>query len=70
MLTEREKDVIKLAFLPRKEVAKILGISISSVRTHYNNAFNKLCVMNRAEAILKALMYGELAIEDFTVCQE
>lgn len=65
MLTEREKEVIKLAYLPRNEVAKSLGISLATVRTHYASAFNKLCVYNRAEAIIKALLIGELTIEDF-----
>lgn len=65
MLTEREKEVIKLAYLSRNEVAKQLGISLSTVRTHYASAFNKLCVYNRAEALLKALLIGELTIEDF-----
>jgi DNA-binding CsgD family transcriptional regulator len=48
-LSEREREVAELAAcgLHDKEIARRLGISITTVRTHIDHAFRKLGVTNR-----------------------
>jgi DNA-binding NarL/FixJ family response regulator len=55
-LTTREQEVLqKLSqgFL-YKEIARSLGISIETVRTHVRNIYEKLQVRTRTEALNKA----------------
>lgn len=55
VLTVRERDVIRClvdAGLSNSEMAKALGISQSTIKFHLGNAFKKLGVSNRTEAIL------------------
>lgn len=56
LLTEKEKLVLKhiQLGLSNKEIAKQLNISLSTVKTHINNLYNKLEVTNRVLAIQKA----------------
>lgn len=56
LLTERETDVLRCISLGQttKEVARALGISPSTVRTHVENVFHKLNCTTRAAATLKA----------------
>lgn len=55
-LTKREIDIIRLLQNGRtnKQIAVTLGISENTVRNHMHNAFEKLNVKNRAQAIAKA----------------
>ena len=48
-LSAREREVCELAAcgLPDKEIARRLGISITTIRTHLDHAFRKLGVTNR-----------------------
>lgn len=51
-ITPREREVIELAgqHLMNKEIAKRLGISISTVKGHVHNALQKLGVDSRYKA--------------------
>ena|GEM_PF-1241892 len=55
-LSSREIDIIRLLQNGRtnKQIAISLGISENTVRNHMHNAFEKLNVKNRAQAIAKA----------------
>ena len=56
-LTPREDDILQnlaRGFL-YKEIAEQLGISITTVRTHLRNIYEKLQVQNRTEAVVKFL---------------
>jgi transcriptional regulator EpsA len=55
-LSSREIDIIRLLQNGRtnKQIAITLGISENTVRNHMHNAFEKLNVKNRAQAIAKA----------------
>lgn len=50
-LTERERDVVRLVAKGCRDhdIARILGISFGTVRTHINNAMSKQGCANRAE---------------------
>lgn len=55
-LTDREREI--LAYIARgdtnPEIAEQLTISLKTVRNHVSNIFNKLQVVNRAQAALRA----------------
>lgn len=54
-LTTREQDTARLVMLglPDKEIARALGISSTTVRTHLENAFRKVGVSSRAGLVHK-----------------
>lgn len=59
-LSERETEVLRRISMggSNKEVARQLGISPSTVRTHVESVFRKLQCTTRAAATLKALTLG------------
>jgi DNA-binding NarL/FixJ family response regulator len=59
-LTEREGEILGLLAQHRSnaEIAEKLSISIKTVRNHVSNIFNKLQVIDRAQAILRAKEAG------------
>ena len=58
-LTEREREVINLVCegLKNKEIAKLLFISLTTVRHHLTSIFSKLDVASRFELIIFALRH-------------
>ena len=60
--TSRERDVLLLLSegLTYKQIAARLGNSPSTVRTHLNNVYQKLGVVDRAQAVLLAKQRGWL----------
>ncbi len=50
--------------LQNKEIGALLNISEKTVRNHLNNAFLKLDVKTRTEAIVKAIQKGILTLEE------
>lgn len=64
MLTEREKQVLKLLCLPNSEIAQRLCITAITVKSHVRNIFNKLTCSNRAEAITKAIKKGIIQADE------
>jgi DNA-binding NarL/FixJ family response regulator len=59
-LTDRESDVLRLVTkgYSNKVIARELGITISTVKTHLRNIFRKLGVEDRAQVIIKAIKEG------------
>ena len=57
MLTWREMEILKWAKEGKTnwEISKILGISERTVKFHFSNIFQKMDVVNRGQAIAKAL---------------
>lgn len=60
-LTRRELDILRLvgAGLGNKEIAGQLGMSVSTVRTHLNSAYEKLGLESRVELALYASHLSE-----------
>lgn len=60
-LTARERDVLELLAggCLYKEICDRLGISLSTVRTHLRNIYDKLHVQSRTEAAVKFLQSSE-----------
>ncbi len=59
-LTSREEEVLDMLTQGHnyKDVAKLLFISETTVKTHVNNIFQKLQVKDRTQAVLYALNHG------------
>lgn len=55
-LSRREREVLELLAAGRryKEIGPAIGMAESTVRTHINNAYKKLGVVDRAQAVLLA----------------
>lgn len=55
-LTERELEVLKLIAegLSNYDIAARLFLGVSTVKTHVNRIFSKLCVKNRTQAVARA----------------
>lgn len=60
LLSEREQEILRLIArgLSNKEIAKALGISPSTVKTHVESLLEKLGASDRTEAAVKALRGG------------
>ncbi len=61
-LTPREREILTLAAEGRSapEIARILFLSPSTIKTHLSNIYDKLEVNDRAAAVAKALREGVL----------
>ena len=67
-LTDRELDVLRQlavnAQYTCERIADVLGIGLSSVKTHMKNLYKKLDVHSKTEAVLEALKLGLLSLAD------
>lgn len=61
-LTARESDTLRLIArgYSYKEVADMLGVSVSTIQTHIKNMYRKLSVNSRSEAVFEAQALGLL----------
>jgi ATP/maltotriose-dependent transcriptional regulator MalT len=59
-LTPRELEVLALAAcgLTGRELADELVVSPATIKTHFDNVYDKLGVRNRAGAVAKAMRLG------------
>jgi DNA-binding NarL/FixJ family response regulator len=64
-LTERETEVLRLVArgLSNKEVARAIGRTDETVKIHLKNAFAKLAVADRTEAVTVALTRGLIHLD-------
>lgn len=57
-ITEREKEILKLAIFSNKVIAEKLHLSIYTVKTYFNHMFNNFDCANRTELLFKAIKQG------------
>lgn len=64
-LTQRENDILAMLGkgFSNKELARLLGLSSDTVKTHLKNLFRKLHVSDRAEAVREAIHRGFLHLD-------
>ena len=63
-LTKRELEVLKLSGYTRKEIAKRLCLSISTVQDHFTNIRRNLKVNSKEQSLIIALRGGFIGVED------
>jgi DNA-binding NarL/FixJ family response regulator len=65
-LSDREMEVLREAArgLANKDIARRLNLSVRTIHTHLGNAFNKLGVGSRTEAVLLALRRGWISLDE------
>lgn len=66
-LTKREKEILLLAIHSTPIISKRLTISQSTIKTHFQNIFNKLEIKGRFKALLKALKYKQIQLDDISL---
>ena len=68
LLTERERDILRLAAcgMSNARIAVRLSVSVRTVQAHLTNIFNKLGVGSRTEAVIAGLRRGLLHLEDLS----
>lgn len=64
MLSDREKEILALAGLSNREIAKLLHISTGTVQRCFSDMLTKYKVKNRTMLLLKAIKEKELHIVD------
>lgn len=64
MLSDREREILSLACLSNKQIAKKLNISYKTVERYFANMLAKYNVKNRTMLLLKAIKDGELQVID------
>jgi DNA-binding NarL/FixJ family response regulator len=62
-LTPRETHVVSLiaAGVPNKEIARRLGLSMNTVKSHIRTAYRSMGVTSRTQAVLWAVEHGVTA---------
>lgn len=65
-LSKREMEVLRLAAkgITNMEIANELVLSVRTVQGHLSNIFSKMHVGSRTEAVIQALRWGWLSLED------
>ena len=65
-LTEREVEVLRLVAkgLENKDIARVIGRRVGTVKVHLKNILQKLGVAHRTEAVTLALQRGIIHLDD------
>lgn len=65
MLSDREREILSLACLSNRQIAKKLNISWTTVQRSFSTMFEKYGEKNRIMLLLKAIKDGEFADSGF-----
>ena len=66
-LTPREQEILTMLArggLSNKQIADELNLGMRTVKSHLADVFSKLNVYSRTEAVIMALRYGFIKVED------
>lgn len=63
-ITVREKEILKLILFSRRDIAQKLSLSLSTVKTHLINLFNKIGGNNKTEVLVIALKTGIITLDE------
>ncbi|HEX6481564.1 MAG TPA: response regulator transcription factor [Ktedonobacteraceae bacterium] len=68
-LSEREREVLRRLALghTNREIAEEMMISPETVKTHVGNILSKLHLVHRTQAVVYALKYGLISLEDINL---
>src|SRR5918992_3013483 len=72
VLSTREMEVLLLASrgLSNNQIARALGLAAGTVKRHLSNAYEKMAVHSRGEAVRRALSEGWVTIQEITQEEE
>ena len=60
MLSDREREILSLACLSNKQIAKKLNVSYKTVERYFADMFAKTDTARRTELLMKAIEAGEI----------
>jgi DNA-binding NarL/FixJ family response regulator len=65
-LSQREAEILRLAAngISTQDIAKVLFVSVRTVKAHFTNIFNKMGVKCRTDAIVKGIREGYIMLDD------
>jgi NarL family two-component system response regulator LiaR len=65
-LSQREAEVLRLAAngMSTQDIARVLFVSVRTVKAHFTNVFNKMGVRCRTDAIVKGIKEGYIVVDD------
>jgi len=65
-LSQREAEILRLAAngMSTQDIAKVLFVSVRTVKAHFTNIFNKMGVKCRTDAIVKGIREGYIQLDD------
>ena len=65
-LTEREREIVKLILSGKnkRNIAKILSLSVSTIKTNVENIYRKFDVHNRVELIVYLIKNNIIDLDD------
>lgn len=63
-LTERQKEILKLACFTNSKIAKCLFLSSTTVDTHFNNMRNILGVRSKSSLLIESIRRGYINIDE------
>ena len=65
-LTEREREIVKLILSGKnkRNIAKILSLSVSTIKTNVENIYRKFEVHNRVELIVYLIKNNIIDLDD------
>ncbi|MFC2073210.1 response regulator transcription factor, partial [Chloroflexota bacterium] len=66
LLTPREIEILRLAAkgMSNKDIAKVLFLSLRTVKSHLTNIFNKMGCGSRTDAIIIGLREGYITLDE------
>lgn len=64
MLSQREREILSLACLSNKQIARRLNLSWKTVQRTFSTMFEKYGVKTRTKLLLEAIKSGELQVVD------
>lgn len=64
MVTNREKEVLRLLCCPNAEIAKRLCIEKCTVKTHIHRLTNKFVTSSRNSLLIKALKQNVISLDE------
>lgn len=68
-LTERELQVLNLLAkgYTNKEISGKLNISVHTTKAHLESIYEKFCIDNRLQAVIKAIKLGLIKADDILI---
>ena len=69
-LSNREMLILRYSCLPNKDLAKILNLSLLTVKKYQQNIRHKLGVKNSRQAMVKVMRLGLLKPDQFPLSYE